>query len=421
MKCSKDNFIRFYNLVDNGLLSNRKAAKACGYSESRFCELRNRYKQEGAKIFIHGHCGKPAYNRIKKETRLFIYDKYIEESTLNSYSLNFKYFAEIIREEYGIHISNRAVYDILKSYGLASPEAHNVKRKEVHRIRFRKDCEGELLQLDATPYQWNLWNGDKNYYAAHGSIDDATSKITGMYICENECRYGYIECRRQTIKNFGVEIADYTDKASIFSNNNLVLSVDEQLIGLSKKQLDWNRMNEELSIRQILANSPQAKGKIERAWETIQSHLPRFFRMYKADTLDKMNVVIQEYFIPYYNKHFAKKPKIETPVFRSFSNKDGLTLENILCVKEKHHVMNSGCIRTNGLEFRIKDFPHRNVNGELCINERGLWFLYNKKRYEIELQTDGKYGEVYRDRMPQVLQAIIHKYMYKDCKLSACA
>lgn len=420
MRCLPDNFIKFYNLVENGMLTNRKAALACGYSESRFCELRIKYKKDGAKIFVHGHCGKPAYNRISQKTRTFIRDKYVEESTLNSYSLNFKYFAEIIREEFDIKISDRAVYNILKSYAITSPEAHKIKKKPIHRVRFRRDCEGELLQLDATPYQWNLWNNDTRYYAAHGSIDDATSKITGMYMCENECRYGYIECRRQTIKNYGIEIADYTDKSAIFSNNKLVLSVDEQLIGLNKKQLDWHRMNQELNIKHVLANSPQAKGKIERAWETVQSHLPRFFRKYNADTLEKMNIVIQEHFIPYYNAHFAKKAKNNVPVFRSFSNNNGLSLENILCVKEVHRVMNNGCIKTNGMEFKILNFAHKGVSGELCINERGLWWLYNNQRYEIELQLD-KHSNVLSDKIPQVLQAIIFKYMYEDCKLSSCA
>lgn len=420
MKCSKENFIRFYTFVENGQLSNRKAADACGYSEARFCELRRLYKQEGDRLFIHGHCGKPAYNRIPQYIRQFVYDKYIEESGLNAYDLNFKYFAEILRDEYNQSVSNRTVYNVLKSYGLVSPEAHKQAKKETHRIRFRKECEGEMLQLDATPYQWNLWNGDSTYYAAHASIDDATSKITGMYMCENECRYGYIECRRQTIQNFGVEIADYTDRAALFSGKKLVVEVDDQLIGLDRKQLDWRRMNSELDVRQILANSPQAKGKIERAWQTIQSHLPRMFRKYHADTLEKMNMVIQEQFVPYYNKHFAKKPKKNTAVFRNFYSRNGLSLDNILCVKEPHRVMTNGCIKTNGLEFRIVGFAHRCVTGDLCINEHGLWWLYENKRYELELCHD-RYGQEFQECTPQVLQTIIKKYMFENCKASACA
>lgn len=411
MKIDIPELKRFISLVENKQLQNKIAAAACGYTPEHFCRLRKKFKRHGDRIFIHAHCGKKAYNAIPEKTRNFIVQQYKLEHT-DTAPVNFAYFTECIHEEYGIKISYKSVYNILHSAGIVSPETHNVKRKSVHRKRFRRAHSGELLQLDATPFQWFLWCGDTTYYALHGALDDATSGFTGLYLCKNECRYGYIEVRRQTFARFGMELEDYTDKAAIFHHNTKEkerLTVAEQLRGDSAKITQWERMNTELSIQLSCTGTPEAKGKIERGWETVQGRLPALFRKHKIRTIKDANIFLQNYFLFYYNKHFARAARNAAAVWRVPPQK----LENILCVRESRRIMKNGCIRFAGLIFRVENTPRTNCGGEICITEHGLWFLLRGKRYELTVLNDFCDTSA---AVSEVLNDIIYRYMFDDCK-----
>lgn len=414
MKRTNSELKKYFTLVESKRMTNKIAAFSCGYTPEHFTRLRKKFKTEGDKMFIHAHSGKPAYNAIPPEVRAFVVQKYIEEFDENSNPINFQYHTDNLNEIYDLDISYKSVYNILTDAGIKSPEVHKVKRESVKRIRFKRKHEGELLQLDATLYQWFKWCGDNTYYALHGSLDDATSGFTGLYMCENECRYGYIEVRRQTIKKHGLELEDYTDKAAIFSHNNKEktnLTIDEQLKGINIKPTQWERMNGQLHIDLTLANSPQSKGKIERAWKTIQGRLPAMLRRYNIKTVESANAFLQTTFIQYYNEHFAKEPIEKTPVWRTAP--DSFTLQNILCVKESRRVMKNGCISFLGVTFKVQGIEHYGVNGELCINENGLWYLLNSKRYKVEIKDE--FCNL-SETAPQVLQNIIYKTMFAKCK-----
>lgn len=90
------------------------------------------------------------------------------------------------------------------------------KKIKAHRPRLRRENEGDLIQIDGTPFEWFYKSGDNKKYSMHGAIDDATGKITGLYITENECLYGYLEILRQTIQNHGIPREIYSDRAAIF-------------------------------------------------------------------------------------------------------------------------------------------------------------------------------------------------------------
>ena len=126
----------------------------------------------------------------------------------------------------------------------------------------RKDYEGELVQADGTPFEWF---GDGNRYSLHGFIDDATGKITGLYMCKNECLLGYLEVLRQTLENYGIPISLYPDKYSVFFPPKKVndhITLEEQLNGREKGITQFGRIVEELGIEMFPASSPQAKGRI---------------------------------------------------------------------------------------------------------------------------------------------------------------
>lgn len=292
MKCSEEDFKRFYKLVESGQLTNKAAAKACGYTPVRFSQLRAKYREIGERMFIHGLKGKKSnHTKITPEVRKFIAEQYLIENS-KEVPINFKYWRDELEERHKINISYRSVYNILTDAGIESPEKRNVTREPVKRISFRRKNFGELIQWDATPYQWFLWAGDTRYYALHGAMDDSRSAFLAFYMTEFECRYGYIECRRQILTKYGVELEDYSDRSPVFHNNykaQTELSVEEQLAGTTKKKALWESMDEELNIDLHLANSPQGKGKIERGWETVQGRLSNEFKKRGIKTMEAAN------------------------------------------------------------------------------------------------------------------------------------
>lgn len=285
MKCSIDDFKRFYLMIEEKQITNKKASVYLGYTPETLCRIRKRYKKDGDKMFIHGLKGKPSNHKmISLEIKKKIHEVYTTQcipkqpfSDGINRSLNFRAFTDELRKGWGLKISYSSVYKILHYYGLQCPMPYKKGKVNLHNRSFRRECFGELLQWDATPYQWFHFMGDNHKYALHGVLDDATNRVLALWMCENECRYGYIACRRLVLQKYGVEIEDYTDRSPVFHNNTKekdFTSIDEQLAGDTKKIPLWEVLNKELGVKLSLANSPQAKGKVERMWSTIQKRLP---------------------------------------------------------------------------------------------------------------------------------------------------
>lgn len=410
MRCDPERFKEYNRLVKEGKIQSKLAARALGYTPERFCVLRRKYEEQGDRIFTHGSKGRPAHNAVPDATRRFIAERYLMESHPRC-PINFTYWRDELEEVHGIKLSYRTVYNILNDAGIDSPEGRKPDRKPVKRIRFKRKHFGELVQWDATPYQWFAWAGDTRYYALHGALDDATSSFLGMRMTEFECRYGYIECRRQILSRYGIELEDYSDKSPVFHNNykeQEALSVDDQLAGTTKKKPLWEVMDEELGVVLNLANSPQAKGKIERAWETVQGRLPNEFKKRGIKTVADANAFLGE-FIEYYNAHFAKPAESNVPVFRPVPK--SLDVDNILCVKEKRTVSKNGTVSFKGLKLRVKGIERAGLVGDVCVNERGLWFLRNGKSYPLEVAS-GLHD--LSANAPQSLESIIHDFMFAE-------
>lgn len=159
---------------------------------------------------------------------------------------------------------------MLKNAGVKSP----LKKKGSKRTnrRKRKPHPGQMIQVDATPYEWF---GGNVKYALHGAIDDATGEIVGLYMTQNECLFGYFEMMRQCCLDFGVPQSVYSDRHTIFlSPKACKLSVEEMINGKTVNLTQFGRAMHELGVDMIYAHSPQAKGRVERLWSTLQSRLP---------------------------------------------------------------------------------------------------------------------------------------------------
>ena len=376
------------------------------------------YKEFGKEFFIHGNRGRKPKNTIPNDTR----KKILELRSSYEYELsNFKHFQEILKERENIDISYSALYNILHNAGIKSPKKH--RKSKLHHRRKRKESEGMMLQADGTPFDW-FGTGEK--YSLHGFIDDATGKITGLYMCKNECLLGYLEVLRQTLENYGIPISLYPDKYSVFFPPKKVddhVTIEEQLNGREKGITQFGRIVEELGITMFPANSPQAKGRIERLWETLQSRLVTEFRINKIITMDEANAFLTNY-IKTYNSKFAVEPLNNNNMFLKLPKK--YNLDELLCVKFERAIDNAGVFSVNNSKFQILDrsLPPKTKITIYLSQKVGMVVKANNKVYDVQpLELISKdsidtNSLDYHQWLPDVVIDLINEFYLKDAKAS---
>ncbi len=299
------------------------------------------------------------------------------------------------------------LYRFLKSKGAKSPRKH--KKAKNHNRRNERPSSGELLQVDGTPHQF--FYSDTNEYCLHGFIDDATHQVTGLYMRENECMHGYLEVTRQTFKNFGVPLALYADGSSIFFPKDDKLTLEEQLAGVTEPTTQYGRMMKYLGVDLIHADSSQAKGRVERLWNTLHDRLRTEFRRHNITTIDDANKFLKTY-IPKFNKKFAIEPKNKKSSFMELP--EYVNLDYLLSVKHTRTVDVSNCISISGTTFVIetKEILHKKKI-EVCISKRiGLKARFNNKWYKITPITNSNKKSV---KSNDSIEAIIQQFIFYNC------
>ena len=340
-----------HRLVSDSNYTIAEAAVALGLSERHVIRLKGEFKKHGYDALVHKNLGRSPVHAVKEDIKQKILE--LKKSAMFANS-NFKHFQEILgRDKFGIKISYSALYNLLTSEGIKSPKTRRPSKK--HRRRKRKAKEGIMLQIDASPHDWL---NDGQNYSLHGAIDDATGKIVALYLSKNECLQGYFEVMRSVIHNNGIPISIYADRHTIFlSPKDGKLTIDEQLAGVQVNDTQFGRALKQLGITLIKARSAQAKGRVERLWETLQSRLPIEFALENISTVDAANEFLLKY-IYEYNNQFAVEPENAEVAYRSVSA--GTNIENILCVIEKRSFDNGGVFSFYNRSFKIaSDKPDR--------------------------------------------------------------
>jgi transposase len=359
----------------DGKMTVAEVAEVLGLSERQVKRLRNGVRMEGAAFLIHKNKSKPSTRATPKE----VTDKVAELYRSTKYNgSNFLHFSELLAEHEGINLSYTTVRNALVATGIESPKKR--RRFKQHRRRQRKAQKGLLIQLDATPFEWF---GGRAKFALHGGIDDATGEITGAYMTKHECLHGYFETMRQTIMQNGAPVAVYTDKHTIFrSPKTGKLTVEEQLGGKIVTDTQFGRAMKELGITLIYARSPQAKGRIERLWETLQSRLVIEFRIRNIKTVHEANAFLAEY-IPKYNEQFAVEPEQAEQAYSILLPKTELDL--ILCEKESRTLDNGGVFSFRGKLFKVssEEVPQKAKIEVIASATRGIVILFKGKPYDV--------------------------------------
>ena len=396
----------------------KQVAAALGLSERRVKQIKKEVKENGVKSIQHGNRGRKPQNTISDEIK----NRILELRQSYEYEIsNFKHFQELLSERENINISYSALYKILRQAGIKSPKKH--RKTKLHHRRKRKSAEGMMLQADGTPFDW-FENGEK--YSLHGFIDDATGKVTGLYMCKNECLLGYLEVLRQTLENYGIPISLYPDKYSVFFPPKKVddhITIEEQLNGRQKGITQFGRIVEELGIEMFPASSPQAKGRIERLWETLQSRLVTEFRINHITTIEQANEFLKGY-IEKYNSKFSVTASSSKSVFLKLPKR--YNLDELLCVRFERTIDNAGVFSLNNSKFQVldKSLPPKTKVQIYLSQKIGMVVKSNNKTYDVEplemISKDkiDKESLDYHLWLPNVVIELINEYYLKDAKAS---
>lgn len=400
--------------LEAGKLTLTQAARMCGFSIQWMIKLRRKYQQYGASCLEHGNKNRIPHNKIsikleQKILLLYTKDEYKD--------LNFATFRECLEDYENIKISYKTIQRIMQRAGIKSPESHKIKKKDkVHRIRPRREHRGELIQIDGTPYEFFQKFGDWHKYCMHGAVDDATSEITAMYMTENECLYGVLELFKQMeIRYDGLPCEAYMDRAAwacVTPRHKKELTLVEQLAGVHEKRTQLQRVLSELNINQILAWSPQAKGRVERMWQTVQNKYPIWAYKHGIKTIDDANKHMNE-FIDWYNSRYAKKPKSDQDVWHEAP----LDFDDIMYAQFPRKTNRNGQFKFHSYDFAVIDCPRvANRDFTLCISSDGIYArMSDNKYYNVQL-LDDDLGYVVSDTMSGVVKDIIYKNLFAFAK-----
>jgi predicted DNA-binding protein (UPF0251 family) len=275
------------------------AGAVLGISERQVWRLLAVYRDKGAAGLVHGNRDRKPVNTLSQELR----DKVIALAQDKYAGFNHSHLTEKLQAEYESNLSRSSVRRILLEKGFRSPRKH---RARIHRSRReRYPREGMLLQTDGSHHDWLEGRGTE--LCLIGAIDDATNKVPYALFCEHETTEGYMRMMKEIVVKEGIPAALYHDRHGIFTINQTSLSVEEQLTGRQARS-QFGRLLDELGIESIAANSPQAKGRIERLWGTFQDRLSSELRLVRASTLEEANAVLLR-FLPEYNRRFSVKPR----------------------------------------------------------------------------------------------------------------
>jgi transposase len=359
------------NEVGRGRLGGRQAAEVLKLSLRQSRRLIVAYRKEGAQALAHGNRGRKPPNAIEEELR----QQVLELASCKYSGFNHQHFTELLAEREDIFLSRSSVRNILLESGIRSPRKRRPPKHRSRRERYPR--EGMLLQIDGSPHDWLKGRGPR--LSLIGAIDDATGKVPYALFQEQEDSRGYFLMLREIILKEGIPLALYHDHHSIFEiSPDKLPSIEEQLEG-KRPSTQFGRLMEELGITSIPANSPQAKGRIERLWGTFQDRLVSELRLAGAATMEEANRVLWD-FLPRYEQRFAVPAKEPGLAYRKTN--DSFQPEEVFCFKHERVVGSDNVVRFGG--HRLQVLPS---NGRTS---------YVKARVEVHQRLDGTLAVYYQ-------------------------
>lgn len=302
--------------VCDKLLTQSAAAKLLNISVRQLQRVLARYLSYGAAGIASRKRGMPANNRAPDDLKLQVLALLREKYSDFGPTLA----TEKLSERHQISISVETVRHWMIADGLWVPHAR--RKPRVYQPRYRRDCLGELIQIDGSHHDWFEGRASKCCLLIY--IDDATGRLMHLRFCETESAFDYMLATREYIDKYGKSVAFYSDKHAVFR----VSQAETRRTGTTQ----FGRVLHDLNIELICANSSQAKGRVERANLTLQDRLIKEMRLENINSIEEANVWLDSFILDF-NRRFAKAPKYPKNLHRPV-NEQPAELDDIFAWQE---------------------------------------------------------------------------------------
>ena len=332
-----------------------KAAEMLDLCDRQIRRIIRKIEAGGNQAIAHGNRGKPSPSKLP-QARV---EKIMGVVEKRYYDFGPTFAAEKLLECEKIEISKEKLRQLMISHEIDYPRRK--KKGTIHQWRERKHCRGEMIQMDGSDHDWLEGRGPK--LALMGYIDDASNTVFGRF-------YGYegtfpaMDSLRRYLGKYGIPFSFYVDRHSTYKTTRQP-NLDEDLKGEFAKT-QFARLLNELDVKIIFARSPQAKGRIERSFETLQDRLVKELRLAGASSLEQANTFLDEY-LPKYNARFAIKPLRKTNLHRAVPKT--LNLDEIFCIKEYRAIGNGFTCQWRNRLFFIKNPSITMKKQRVCVME----------------------------------------------------
>jgi transposase len=332
--------------MEGGRMTAGEGAEALDLSVRQVRRLKKAHREKGAAGLAHGNRGKSSPRRTPEAIR----KRVVALATSEYKDYNDQHFTEELEEQHAIRLSRSTVRRIRRAAGQGSPRKRRAPKHRQRRERRR--MEGMLLQTDGSDHDWLEGRGPRLTLIAY--IDDATGEVPGAVFRDEEDAAGYMLALRDISQTQGLPLEVYADRHSIFQSPKQP-SLEEQLAGKQPRS-QFGRALDELHIRIIPAYSPQAKGRVERLFETLQDRLVKALREAGACTLEDANRVLED-FLPRFNARFKKQAAQPGSAYRQWPA--DLRPDDVFCFKFTRVVANDNTISFSGHKLQIPPGPRR--------------------------------------------------------------
>lgn len=351
-----------------GEIGQRRAGELLGVKVRQVKNLVKAWRARGDRGLVSGRRGKPSNNRLAATTLAGI------EQALRERYADFgpTFAAEKLLEHEGLDVSAETVRQIQIRLGLWRPKARRTKR--VFQVRERRHRFGELIQVDGSVHDWLEGRGPRMTLIVF--IDDATGRLTGLRFAPAETTRAYVETLRDHVLAHGVPLALYSDRHGIFRVNAKDADSGDGLTAL-------NRVTERLGIAQICATTPQAKGRVERANQTLQDRLIKEMRLAGIADMAAAQAFLPG-FMARHNRRFAVEPKSAENAHKPW-NEGVAALDAALAEHELRTL-------SKALTFMAGGAVH-------CIRTTGAGIALRGAKVTVRRYLDGRMDVLFKDRV----------------------
>ncbi|HEX9898690.1 MAG TPA: ISNCY family transposase [Candidatus Methylomirabilis sp.] len=372
--------------VGKGQLTQQEAGEQLGVTERWVRKLVARMRQEGDGGILHRLRGRASNRKIPEKTR---------QKAVKLVQGKYRGFGPTLASEYlaereGITVSKETLRQWLLEAGVWKRKKRRVE--EVHEWRPRRSCRGELVQWDTSEHDWLEGRGEKLYLIA--MIDDASSRLLARFVPHDSTAEN-LRVLRTYLQRWGRPVAFYTDKAGLFQVHRPA-SREEQLAG-EEARTQIGRALEELGIERIAAHSPQAKGRVERCFGTLQDRLVKGLRVAGARTREEANAYLEGEFLPEWEQRFTVEPRNPSDAHRRLQREHNLAA--ILSQVESRVVANDYTLRFQGQSYRVaregitaglrgsRVRVERRLDGTMAVRFRGRYLAIARCEAKAETET----------------------------------